>query len=63
MCPPSWAALPSVPSTTLLCFLPSSSWMRTAPWETCWEVSWTCPPARSVSAREGALPRPLEAFK
>lgn len=46
-------ALPTVPSTILLCFPPSSSWMRTVPWETCSEVSWMCPPARSVSAREG----------
>lgn len=50
-----------MPSTILLCFLLSCSWMRTAPWETCSEASWTCPPARSVSAREGALQRPREA--
>lgn len=38
-----------VPGVTVLCFAPSSSWMRTAPWETCWEVSWMCRLARSVS--------------
>lgn len=38
-----------VPDVTVLCFAPSSSWMRTAPWETCWEVSWMCRLARSVS--------------
>lgn len=43
------------PTPSCLCFTPSSSWMRTAPWETCSEVSWTCPPARSVSAREGGM--------